>query len=505
MNPAPEKNSKERLIKTVGMNIAYGYLTMAWSIALGFWATPLVLRFLGNEQYGLWGIILSLFGTVTFLDIGLGSALVLFVADRRVRENAAEVHATINSALTLYLFFGLLGGLFLIFGGRGFLTPLLKISPEFQRLVHSLFSLYGLLFIIQMPVKVYEDVLIGLQRLDLTNKTGLAIRTLERLLVILLLMKGVPFLNVAAISGAIGVCLYITEFFFVRRLLPGYRVNFKLRRRDLIAFLTTGIQQFIAGFGSILVGVIDRFLLGTLLHVRFVTFYELASRPAQLIYQVSLRFFLPIYPASTELHAHEKNRELHALFKKGTKLVVVLSIVLTWVLFFWAPALIAFWVGPGYDLSASMLRILSINYFLLSLNLVPAAVMYGLNKAWVLSWEGLIRIVLNAVFSFLFITRFGAVGASYGLTLASLMTTLVFFVWMAREVGVGVQELFLEVLLFPIAMGLLGVLFLQGPIPLAEPWRFALFLALFCFTAFFFYLGKQEATMLVKTLFGRNT
>ncbi len=500
---ADKKFNKDRVIRIVGHNTLYGYAAMGWTVFLGFWVTPQILRAIGNELYGIWGIALSTFGVVTFFDLGLGSALVLYVAQYRVREKAEEVHQAIHSAQTLYALFGLLGGLLLFGGGRLMVTHLLKVSPEFQDLTCSILAIYGILFAIQMPAKVYEDVLVGMQRLDISTKIGLCVRTVERLLVLFLLIKKVNFLSVVWVSGGLGLLIYPIEFMMVKRLLPGYRLRFALRKKDIRNLFVTGGQQFVASLGGIFVGTTDRFLLGTLLHVRMVTFYDLASRPSQFLYQLSLRFFLPIYPVSAELQALQEKERIKTLFKKGTKVLFVLLTPLALAVFLWSFEIIRFWVGPEYALSGQMLQILTLSYFIHSLNVIPAAMMYGLNKAWIISSESFTRLSLNFLFSFFLIRKIGAVGAAYGLALANGVTVPFFFWFMAKRVNIGGRELLSEVLLFPLLLCFLGSLFfLLGRLvsfPLGI--SFAIFVLFFGWSSIVFYIGKDEFFSLVGAVF----
>ena len=355
-----------QIIKTIGRNTFYGYLMMGWTILLGFWITPRILHLLGNELYGIWGISLSAFGFATFFDLGLGSALVVSVADKRVRESPEEMNQAIHSAMTLYALIGVLGGVVLIGGGRWLMRHFLKISPEFQSLAASILSIYGFLFVIQMTAKVYDDVLIGLQRLDITNRIGICVRTAERLLVLFLLIVKCPFFLVVWISGGVGVTLYIFEFLMVKRLIPYHTLRFAFRKKDAKELFTRGTQQFIASFGFIFLGIIDKFFLGALIHIQTVTFYELATRPSQLLHQLSLRFFHPVYPASAELGARHETERLKVLFKKGIKILFVLLAPLAAAVFLWSSEIVHFWVGPGYELSSQMLRVLTVGYFVLS-------------------------------------------------------------------------------------------------------------------------------------------
>ena len=495
-----------QIVKTIGRNTLYGYLMMGWTILLGFWITPRILHLLGNELYGIWGISLSTFGFATFLDLGLGSALVVSVADRQVRENPEEMNKAIHSAMTLYTLMGVVGGMVLIGGGQWLVRHFLKISPEFQGLAASILSVYGFLFMIQMPAKVYDDVLIGIQRLDVTNKIGICVRTTERLLVLLLLAAKFPFLLVVWVSGGVGVALYIFEFLMVKRLIPYHTLRFALRKKDAKELFTRGTQQFIAGFGFVFLGVIDKFLLGALIHVQTVTFYELASRPSQMLHQLSLRFFHPVYPASAELGARHETERLKVLFKKGIKILFVLLAPLAAAIFLWSGEIIRFWVGTGYELSGQILRVLTVGYFVLSFDIIPSAMMFGLNKAWIISYESLIRILLNIALSFLLIRRMGALGAAYGLTLASLITTTFFFFIIAKQIGIEMGEIVREVLLFPLLLCIgVWLLLREGSsFPLAKGPCFVLFMIFFFWISFIFYIGKKESLSMLKAVFGRT-
>ena len=233
-----------------------------------------------------------------------------------------------------------------------------------------------------------------------------------------------------------------------------------------------------------------------------VTFYDLASRPSQLLLQLGAKFFNPVYPASTELQAYQEKEKLRSLFKKGTKILFVLLTPIAAALFCWKGEIMHLWLGPGYELSARMLPILTINYFVLALAVIPGAMMFGLDKAWILSLESLLRISLNFVLSFILIRRMGALGAAYGITLASLTTTTIFFGWMARQVGIGSKELFVELFGFPLTVLLLGFLFFVGGplLNFSSLLRFSVFTTLFLCASLFFYIGKDEVVSLLKAM-----
>ena len=249
-------------------------------------------------------------------------------------------------------------------------------------------------------------------------------------------------------------------------------------------------------------GIIDRFLLGALLQVSAVTYYDLATRVSYMLFQLSTRFFLPVYPASAELHAKHDTPRLRSLFFKGMKVGVVMTLPVALAFILWSKPLIQHWLGSGYDLTSACLRVLAVNYAVWGLSVVPSAIMYGLNKPGVLVVEGVLRVILNAILSFLFISRMGMIGAAYGVTLATLITALSFLILKGKILQISAVQLGREVFMIP-ALSIVTAIFLfhvRHFLKIPVILLYGLFTAAFLYVSYVFYLGKETTRHLLRSV-----
>jgi len=492
----------ESSVKKLGRNTFYNYVGFGWTALLGFFITPFILRFLGNEQYGIWMIAASTFGFVSYLDLGFNSSIVLHVANRLAQKRQDEVNRIINTTLTIFILLGGAIGACLILFSQPLVHSVLRVSEHQRSLGVAILQIYGFWFMLQMPSKTFDSVLIGLQRIDIYTKISILIRTFERLLVLFLLWQGSGLKFVVFLSLGVNFVQSLISYFLVKRVVPSYRLSFGIQWRDFKKLFSTGIQQFFSEITAAFTGTVDRFLLGSLVHISSVTFYDLATRVSYLIFQLNTRFFLPMYPLSAELVAKKNFDQLESFFLKGLKVAIIITIPCSLFIVLFAKPLIHFWLGEGYLLTSESLRILIISYSLSSLSVIPSAIMYGLNKAWVVVLEGIARIFLNFVLSFILIGKIGLIGASWGLMIATFITTSVFLFVKGKMLHIPIIRIVREVILVPL-IAIIGSFFLfkYGTLwDVPKLVTYVIFTPLFLYVSILHYLGKNEVLNVIRRM-----
>ena len=70
------------------------------TIVVGLVYTPIMLRLLGQSEYGLYSLMGSLVGYLSVLDMGLGNTIVRYTAKNRA-DGTAEIEGKLNG---LFLF-----------------------------------------------------------------------------------------------------------------------------------------------------------------------------------------------------------------------------------------------------------------------------------------------------------------------------------------------------------------------------------------------------------------
>ena len=145
-------------------------VTNAGSTALGLLAfaitVPLTLSYLGEERFGVWMTIASLSGVLSFLDLGVGNALINRVAAAKATGDAFHLRRVITHGLLLLSAIGLTVGLILIIGMHWLPADrLIKVTdPLAAEEGRQAWGVFVLLFSASIPLNGIQKVFQGLQR-----------------------------------------------------------------------------------------------------------------------------------------------------------------------------------------------------------------------------------------------------------------------------------------------------------------------------------------------------
>ena len=88
------------------INSLSGTILYLLNIVVAFVMSPIIIRTLGNNDYGLWELVMSVIGYMGILDLGIGQALVRFISVADGKK-MTELQETISTA---FAFFSIIGG-----------------------------------------------------------------------------------------------------------------------------------------------------------------------------------------------------------------------------------------------------------------------------------------------------------------------------------------------------------------------------------------------------------
>ena len=84
------------------------YVNVIANVVVGLVYTPVMLRLLGQSEYGLYSLIGSMVGYLSVLDMGLGNTIVRYTAKNKV-DSTPQREAELNGLfLGVYSLIGLL-------------------------------------------------------------------------------------------------------------------------------------------------------------------------------------------------------------------------------------------------------------------------------------------------------------------------------------------------------------------------------------------------------------
>ncbi len=98
--PASEPSSPK---KRFFVNVVWSWIGVAVNLVLGIVLSPIIVRRLGVERYGVWVLLFSTMDYLRLLDFGFRSAVINRCARHKARHEWAEVNQTIATAVLYFL------------------------------------------------------------------------------------------------------------------------------------------------------------------------------------------------------------------------------------------------------------------------------------------------------------------------------------------------------------------------------------------------------------------
>ena len=114
-----------------GIGIILGYLLIIAETLVGIMFTPILLKYLGNDEYGLYKLVVSWVSIVSILDFGLGGTITRYVIKYKTKGDSDGEANFLGMAFFVY---GVLAAIILLVGliASFFLPEISNSIPQDQ-------------------------------------------------------------------------------------------------------------------------------------------------------------------------------------------------------------------------------------------------------------------------------------------------------------------------------------------------------------------------------------
>lgn len=421
-------------------NSISGYVSSATIIAIGLLLTPLLVRQLGHQAYGVWVLVTSLAIYLTLLDLGVADAVTRYVARARAVHDRDQVTAVVSTGFTVYLAGGvisLLVTLLLVF----LVLPTLNTPEEMLPTAQWLLMALGIGSMVILSCRVYDGALRGAQRYDLANalQIGYSIFLAGGTALVLLLGGGLA--EIAWVNLAASVLLAAGQTVVGRLAVPDARLKrHGVRRglaRELVGFSS---WVFLTNVSSRVYTHFDAVILAIFLPVRAITPYNLGYRVAALLGEGLYPVLKLLFPIAAEMHMRREDEALHRLLVQGTKVALALSLAGGIILWFLGEALIRVWIGPGLEEATPVLYLFVVFFIISNTGQPVREVLKGQGRIRLLAMMAVADTVLNLGLSMVLVQFFGAPGVAVGSLIPVVLVSLVLLRYTLTHQGIRLGE-----------------------------------------------------------------
>lgn len=293
---------------------------------LAFMLVPFMLTHLGQEEYGVWVIIGSMFAYSTVFHFGLSSAINRYVPVGLARGDDDAIRRVASTGTVFFAGVGLAVALFtgLIYFN---FTRWFNIPPELVPKAEQAVLAVGILLSITVMMQTFGAVLTGYQRYDLTAGSRIGLLLLRAAAIVTVLFQGRGVVAVAIVYGLTELGINIAHLFFAKRLMPARAVSLAaFDPRLLREMMTYGLNTFLYGTGAVIAYKASELVIGAFMQAGDVARYSVAAAGVLTVSTLIDSLSAAIKPAVSDMDARDESDRIRVLALKSQKYTLFLIV-----------------------------------------------------------------------------------------------------------------------------------------------------------------------------------
>ena len=398
------------------------YLQMGLSIIIGLLYTPVMLRLLGQSEYGLYSTVLSTISMLSVLSLGFNSSYIRYYARYKKEDNKESIDKLNGLFLIIFSIIGLIAlacGLFLSFNLELVFDEGLT-AGEYE-IARVLMLLLTANLAISFPMSVFQNIISAHEKFIFLKLLGMLKTVASPLVTLPLLLLG--FRSIAMVSVTLGVSV-ITDGIYSLYAKKVLKVRFRFNNFEhglfknlfCYTFLIAAqviVDQVNSSVGKVILGRFQGTSAVAIYSVGFALYqyYMMFSTAISGVFTPRVHKIVNSTQSGSKIFQKEQLTEFFT--KVGRIQFLILGLVATGVIFFGRP-FISFWAGAGYEDSyyIAVLLILSISVDLIQN--VGIEIQRALGKQLFRSVIYIITAIVNVILTIFLCQRYGAIGTAIG-------------------------------------------------------------------------------------------
>lgn len=438
--------------------VVISYINLLTGNIIPFVYTPIMLRLLGQAEYGLYGIAQSIMGYIGLLNFGIGGTIVRYLSKYRAegnREQEARVAGLFIKIYSVVCCLILIAGSVFAANVEVYSRSLSALEVDKLRILVVLMTLNTAVF---LPFSVFSSVSIAYERYVFNKLVGMLSTIAAPILNIVLLYLG---------FGSVGLVMVSTAMHFVTYGLYTYFALCRLKLRPSFQKAEPGLLKeilkyssfvFLASIVDTLYWTTDKLIIGWAKGTEETAVYNIGATFNTYVTGLSSAISGILVPKLTQMVVKDAPKEefTRIFVKVGRLQFIIISFIVSAFVAF-GRQFIALWAGPEYDAA----------YYVALLTMIPVTVpliqntginiLYALNKHKFRSVVYACIAVLNVILTFWWVEDYGIVGAAMATCVAYVLGNILIINWYYhKRIGIDIPLFWKNILKMSPVMVLMG-------------------------------------------------
>lgn len=387
-------------------------LSIILSSLINIFYTPLYMRYLGTNDYGINSLVQSIMGYMGILNLGLGSAMVRYTVRYRTEGKLEEEKSLNGMFLIIFIIIMIISiiiGIFIYVYLPNFFSD--KFTIEELKRTRQVFTITMLGTAISFPASVFSTNISSREKF-LYQKTLVLLRlVLNPFIGALLMINGYGLVAVVTTTIFLGIINNILDIFYAFSI--GMRLKFKnfdfkilkdISKYSFYIFLNIIIDRIYWGT--------DRVIIGKFIGPTAVGIYSIASVFNNIYMNLSTAISGVLFPRINKMVIEKKFDELSNMFIRIGRIQYILLGLISSGFIVFGNEFVYLWLGKGYTEVYEIALWIMIPLTIPLIQNTGIAIMQARNQHQFRSIIYFFIAILNIITSIIFVRVYGTVGCA---------------------------------------------------------------------------------------------
>ena len=498
-------NSKQRKF-----GVVLQYLQMGISFLIQLIYTPIMLKILGDNEYGIYNVSNSIISYLSLLSLGFGASYIRFYSIYKKNNDDDGIKSLNGMYLLVFIIIGLIAlTLGLILSDNVTLFYNGTYSDEELRIAKTLMIFLSINLAISFPASVFTSYITSQEKFIWQKAVNMATTILSPVSNIILLYCGFGSVGMVVVTTCISIVVMIVNMWFCFKKL-NMQVSFNkfdwhLLKDIFIFSIFIAINQIIDQINW----QTDKVILGKVVNGTAVSIYAIASNINSMYINFSTAISSVFTPKINRIVAENKNdvnqKLTDLMIKVGRLQFFVVMLILTGFIFF-GKYFISIWVGSEY-LDAYYVALLLICPVTLSLiQNIGIEIRRAKNMHKIVSLFMFATAILNVGVSIWFAKLWGVIGVALGTTISLVVNIMVIDIYYQTKIKLNIGKFYKNIIfalpsfLIPSICGIIMMVYWQPTSIYLFVLQICIYAIIYCVSVFMIGLNKDEKLKIKTTV-----
>lgn len=326
------------------------YVVLGLNTIVGLAYTPYMLRMMGQSEFGLYSLVISVIGYLTVLDLGFGNAIIRYTAKFRAEGKVNQQYSMFGMFVILYSIIGIIAfliGLILYFNITSIFGDTMTLEELIKARVMVLIMVFNLA--ITFPFSIFGSIITAYENFVFQKVIQIVRIILNTIMMIVILEIGYRAIGMVVVVTFFNIATLIINYIYCKYKL---KINLVFKKFEWHFLKEVSVYSFYIFLNIIMDKIYwstGQFVLGAFVGTSAIAVFSVAIQLQRLYMDFSTAItgvFLPKVTAMVT--SKDPDKSISDLFiRTGRIQFIIMAFILTGFMLF-GKQFVILWAGYEY-------------------------------------------------------------------------------------------------------------------------------------------------------------